>query len=187
MGSISNSVTVGMRPFTEPSGNETLTPLSPEDDGYFSGSVPWALPGMLYRFRLDRGSFPDPASRFQPEGPHGPSQVIDPTRFKWTDSGWMGVNRANQIIYEMHVGTFTPAGTWAAAIEQLPALADLGITVTWSSGWDFSRTLRWGYDGVRCLPHRLLAIRTISARLGTRAPRRHRRHYGCRLNISVRT
>ena len=145
----SKSVTVELRQASEPSGNETLTPLSPEDDGYFSGLVPGALPGMLYRFRLDRGSFPDPASRFQPEGPHGPSQVIDPSRFKWTDHGWMGVDRANQIIYEMHVGTFTPAGTWPAAIEQLPALADLGITVIEAMPVaDFPGRFGWGYDGV---------------------------------------
>ena len=87
-------------------------------------------PGTLYRYRFGDGAerFPDPASRFQPLGPHGPSQVVDPTAFAWTDAAWRGVALERQVLYEMHVGTFTEEGTWLAALEQLPALADLGIT-----------------------------------------------------------
>src|SRR4051812_30124643 len=106
------------------------TSLEREDSGYFSAVVPEAGPGTLYRFRLDgEGPFPDPASRFQPEGPHGPSQVVDPTGFPWTDGGWGGVASRGQVLYEMHVGTFTREGTWAAAAAELPELAALGVTV----------------------------------------------------------
>src|SRR4051794_35293901 len=80
--------------------------LNPEAAGYFSGLVEGTGEGALYRYRLDGGdAFPDPASRFQPEGPHGPSQVIDPSRFPWTDSEWRGLVREGQVIYEMHLGT----------------------------------------------------------------------------------
>jgi hypothetical protein len=71
------------------------------------------MAGTLYRFRLDRDHrpYPDPASRFQPQGPHGPSEVIDPTRFEWSDSDWNGVGVKGQVLYEVHIGTFTPEGT----------------------------------------------------------------------------
>src|SRR5262245_9266987 len=88
-------------------------PLAPEGDGYFSALVPVG-PGTRYRLRLDDADplVPDPASRFQPDGPHGPSEVVDPTAFRWTDSGWPGVKPEGAIIYEMHISTFTPEGTW---------------------------------------------------------------------------
>ena len=118
-------------------------------DGYFSGLLDVG-PGTLYRYRLDGGkSYPDPASRFQPEGPHGPSQVVDPRHFPWSDAGWTGCGVDGQVIYEMHVGTFTREGNWAAAIQQLPALADLGITVLEVMPVaEFPGTFGWGYDGV---------------------------------------
>ncbi len=125
--------------------------LEPEADGYFSGTVRAAKAGTLYRFRLDddENLCPDPASRFQPDGPHGPSQVIDPAAFRWTDDGWRGVAREGQVLYEMHVGTFTPEGTWAAAAEQLPELAALGVTVVeMMPVADFPGRFGWGYDGV---------------------------------------
>jgi len=78
--------------------------LGAEEGGYFAGRVPEARFGMLYRFRLDSGSFPDPASRFQPS-PTCPSQIIDPNDFKWTDANWRGVTREGQVIYELHIGT----------------------------------------------------------------------------------
>ncbi len=103
--------------------------LSAELGGYFSGSIPNARAGALYRYRLDgRDAFPDPASRFQPDGPHGPSQVIDPSIFEWTDAGWLGPRLDRAVLYELHVGTFTRDGTWAAAARELPELADAGIT-----------------------------------------------------------
>jgi maltooligosyltrehalose trehalohydrolase len=129
-------------------GTETFE-LQAESGGYFSAHVPGTRVGMLYKFKLSDGSFPDPASRFQPEGPHGPSQIIDPGQFKWTDHNWRGVHRDGQIIYEMHIGTFTPEGTWAAAMEQLPELAELGITaLEVMPVAEFAGTFGWGYDGV---------------------------------------
>src|SRR5690348_758274 len=104
--------------------------LSRGPDGYFAGVVEKAGAGARYRYRLDGGdAFPDPASRFQPDGPHGPSQVIDPAQFAWNDSGWRGCPIDGQVIYEMHIGTFTPEGTWDAARRELPELAAAGITV----------------------------------------------------------
>ena len=104
--------------------------LEAEAGGYFSGLVPEAGSGTRYRFCLDGETpgAPDPASRFQPEGPHGPSEVVDPSSFCWTDGEWQGRPREELVLYEMHVGTFTAEGTWEAATEQLPALAELGIT-----------------------------------------------------------
>src|SRR5688500_11105428 len=95
------------------------------------GQSPGAGVGTLYHYRLDGEAalYPDPASRFQPCGPHGPSQVIDPDIFEWHDGGWHGMPRAGQVIYEMHLGTFTPEGTWEAASRELPELAKVGITV----------------------------------------------------------
>lgn len=124
-------------------------PLSGEKDGYFSGLIEEFRPGALYKYRLDSGSFPDPASRFQPEGPHGPSQVVDPAAFKWTDQDWKGVSVKDLVIYEMHLGTFTAEGTWRAAAAQLKELRDLGITaVEIMPIADFPGRFGWGYDGV---------------------------------------
>ncbi len=124
--------------------------LGKASDGYFSGQVKTQT-GALYRFRLDGESrlYPDPASRFQPDGPHGPSQIIDPKAFRWTDGSWRGVALEHQVIYEMHIGTFTPQGTWAGAIEQLEELAAIGITVIEVMPVaDFPGSFGWGYDGV---------------------------------------
>ncbi len=124
--------------------------LSAEPGGYFSGLHPAAGDGARYRYRLDGGdSFPDPASRFQPEGPHGPSQIVDPTRFPWTDAAWKGLPLEGQVIYEMHIGTFTAEGTWDAARRELPELAAAGITaVEIMPIADFPGKFGWGYDGV---------------------------------------
>jgi maltooligosyltrehalose trehalohydrolase len=127
----------------------SATALASESGGYWSGSVAEARPGMQYRYRLESGDFPDTASRFQPEGPHGPSQIVDPSSFAWTDQNWRGVTREGQVIYEMHIGTFTQEGTWAAATEQLPHLAELGITLLEVMPVaDFPGRYGWGYDGV---------------------------------------
>ena len=89
--------------------------LIPQADGYFAGLVPQAAKGTCYRFRLDgAGPFPDPASRYQPDGPHGASQVVDPSGFAWSDCEWRGVGIEGQVIYEMHIGTFTKEGTTAS-------------------------------------------------------------------------
>lgn len=126
-------------------------PLQAEDDGYFSALIPGVKSGTLYRFRLDGEEtlYPDPASRFQPGGPHGPSQVVDPRDFRWTDQAWKGCPSHGQVVYEMHVGTFTPEGTWAAAMARLADLAELGITVVEVMPVaDFPGRFGWGYDGV---------------------------------------
>ncbi len=125
--------------------------LEPEEGGYFTGPVAAARAGTLYRFRLGDSDrlYPDPASRFQPDGPHGPSQVIDPAAFRWTDGDWRGPARQGQVIYEMHLGTFTPEGTWESAARQLPELAELGITMLEVMPVaDFPGRFGWGYDGV---------------------------------------
>jgi maltooligosyltrehalose trehalohydrolase len=125
------------------------TSLKPEGNGYFSGMAPLGV-GARYRYRLDDAqSYPDPASRFQPEGPQGPSAICDPEAFRWTDGRWRGVQRAGQVIYEMHVGTFTREGTWQAAARELPELARLGVTVVeMMPVADFPGRFGWGYDGV---------------------------------------
>jgi len=128
-------------------GNYTLRA---EVNGFFAGFVQRAGAGDRYRYRLDGDKpFPDPASRYQPDGPHGPSQIVDPAAFEWTDQVWKGRSLPGQVIYELHVGTFTRAGTWAAAAEQLAYLADLGVTVleVMPVG-DFPGRFGWGYDGV---------------------------------------
>ena len=138
-------------PGHHPGAGPITVALEPEGDGYFSGLVPEASAGTLYRYRLDgeAESYPDAASRFQPHGPHGPSQVIDSAAFQWHDQGWRGVPLEGQVIYEMHVGTFTPAGTWEAVIGELPVLAELGVTVLEIMPIaDFSGRFGWGYDGV---------------------------------------
>lgn len=128
---------------------ERCTPLQAEKEGYFAGLVPEAAAGALYKIKLATGSFPDPASRFQPEGPHGPSQIVAATGFTWTDQGWRGAPPQGQVIYELHLGTFTREGTWRAAMAQLPELKDLGITmVEIMPIADFPGQFGWGYDGV---------------------------------------
>lgn len=128
----------------------TLHSLTREKDGYFSGAVE-ASAGDLYRFRVDGSEklYPDPASRFQPAGPHGPSCLVDHTKFRWTDRSWKGVTLPRQVFYEMHIGTFTPEGTWQAAAQQLPELAKIGISVIeMMPVADFCGEFGWGYDGV---------------------------------------
>lgn len=130
--------------------DRSLHPLTREADGYFAGLVPGIGAGTRYRLALDGGdAFPDPASRFQPEGPHGPSEVVDPSRYRWDDAAWRGATIEGQVIYEMHVGTFTKEGTWAAAAKELPELAACGITcIEVMPVADFPGMFGWGYDGV---------------------------------------
>lgn len=124
-------------------------PLQAQADGTHAGFAPGLGAGALYRYRLDAdGPFPDPASRFQPQGVHGPSQVVDPD-FAWTDHEWRGLDPETLVLYELHVGTFTPQGTFAAAAERLPELAALGVTaVELMPVADFPGQRNWGYDGV---------------------------------------
>ena len=131
-------------------GESAAFELSGEPDGYFSGNAPDAAAGTLYRYRLDGGAaFPDPASRFQPDGPHGPSQVVDGSAFTWTDGSWRGPALEGTVLYELHVGTFTREGTWTAAIEQLAELARIGVTcIEVMPVAEFAGRFGWGYDGV---------------------------------------
>jgi len=125
--------------------------LTSEPGGYFSGTVDSARAGGLYQFKLDNDEYlyPDPESRFQPQGPHGPSQIVDPAAFVWTDGDWKGIAPEGQIVYELHLGTFTPEGTWNAARGQLQELASIGITaVEVMPIAEFSGSRGWGYDGV---------------------------------------
>lgn len=125
--------------------------LAPEGSGYFAGFVSNTPAGVHYKYRVDgNGPFPDPASRFQPSGPHHFSQIVDPRTFQWTDSQWPGVSLEGQVVYEMHLGTFTQGGTWASASEKLEYLRDLGITVIEVMPVaDFPGKFGWGYDGVQ--------------------------------------
>src|SRR3954447_11458771 len=101
-------------------GTGMVLPLERAEDGPFGGRLTEVQVGDRYRYRVDgTGPFPDPAARFQPEGVHGPSEVVDPSRFAWTDSAWKGPDRDRLSIYELHVGCFTPEGTFAAATEKL--------------------------------------------------------------------
>jgi maltooligosyltrehalose trehalohydrolase len=122
-----------------------------EDGGYFQTVVEGAGAGTRYRFRVEGKdeTYPDPASRFQPDGPHGDSEVVDPCVYRWSDRDWRGVDKRNLVIYEMHLGTFTREGTWRAAIEQLSALRDVGINLLEIMPVnEFPGRFGWGYDGV---------------------------------------
>jgi maltooligosyltrehalose trehalohydrolase len=127
---------------------EGEVPLEGES-GYFSGQVQGLGHGALYRFRLDGGELlADPVSRFQPDGPFGPSMVVDPRRYRWRDSEWRGAP-ARPVLYEMHIGTFTPEGTYAAAMARLPHLAEIGINaIELMPLADIPGGFNWGYDGV---------------------------------------
>ena len=124
--------------------------LIAETDGYFSVLCPDAHTGDLYRFELDGECCrADPASRFQPNGPGGPSQIVDPRSFQWSDRSWLGITPESQVLYEIHIGTFTQQGTWKAAEEQLEELAAAGFTVLEIMPVaDFPGRFGWGYDGV---------------------------------------
>ena len=124
--------------------------LAAEGGGYFSEHIPDLRAGDRYWVLLDgERRRADPCSRYQPEGPQGPSEIVDPAGFVWTDAAWRGLSRVGQVLYEMHVGTYTPEGTWRGAMEQLPVLRDVGITVVeMMPVADFAGRFGWGYDGV---------------------------------------
>lgn len=123
--------------------------LAREAGGYFSGAANTSA--RLYRYRVEEaGPWPDPCSRFQPQGVHGPSLLVDPEAFQWTDAQWRGVDIERQVIYELHIGAFSPEGTFDAAAGKLEYLRDLGVTVLeimpvaeCPGRWN------WGYDGVQ--------------------------------------
>ncbi|MEA2446922.1 MAG: maltooligosyltrehalose trehalohydrolase [Actinomycetota bacterium] len=122
--------------------------MTRRDTGWFDG--PELPSGTDYRFALDNGDpLPDPRSRWQPEGPHGPSRSLDHDEYAWSDDGWRGAPLAGAVIYECHIGTFTDEGTFDSAIERLPHLVDVGVTaLELMPVAEFSGRRGWGYDGV---------------------------------------
>jgi malto-oligosyltrehalose trehalohydrolase len=125
-------------------------PLERRDNGWFELVTDAARTGTKYKFRIDsEREVPDPSSRFQPQDVHGPSEVIDPDAFDWQDLAWRGRPWEEAVIYELHVGAFTPRGTFAAIAEHLDYLSDLGITaLELMPVGDFPGQRNWGYDGV---------------------------------------
>ena len=128
-------------------------PLQREEGGYFSALVQNVPAGTRYKYQLGtdpQNAFPDPIARYQPEGPHHFSEVIDPGAFRWTDQNWAGIQLFGQVLYELHLGTFTTEGTWKAAAERLPYLKETGITtIEVMPVGDFPGKFGWGYDGVQ--------------------------------------
>jgi maltooligosyltrehalose trehalohydrolase len=128
---------------------EQRLPLEPEAHGYFSARIEGLAPGSDYYYLLDGDARrPDPASRHQPRGVHGPSRIVDPSEHAWTDAAWAGRSLEDYVIYEAHIGTFTREGTFDAAIERLPDLAELGVTaLEIMPVAAFPGERNWGYDG----------------------------------------
>jgi maltooligosyltrehalose trehalohydrolase len=128
---------------------ESIVELERDEQGYHQAVIEEVEPGTLYLYRLDgEKERPDPASRFQPQGVHGPSLVVNPG-FSWQEDGWPGLPLRDYIIYEVHVGTFTPEGTFEAIIPRLSELRDLGITaIELMPVAQFPGSRNWGYDGV---------------------------------------
>lgn len=123
--------------------------LARAQDGWMEAMVAGVGAGTRYGFRVGGRVIPDPVSRYQPDGVHALSEVVDPLAFRWPDDGWQGRPWEQAVIYEMHVGTFTPQGTFSAAMDHLDALADLGVTaIELMPLAQFPGNRGWGYDGV---------------------------------------
>ena len=129
---------------------QRLVPLKKSERGYWHTRAEGCLPATQYRYLLDgERERPDPASQYQPDGVHGPSEVVDHAAFRWTDSGWKGLPLPSMIMYELHTGTFTPEGTFEAIIPRLGDLRGLGInTIELMPVSQFPGDRNWGYDGV---------------------------------------
>ncbi len=130
-----------------------LLPMDQDDRGYWHASASYLPAGTLYRYQIEAEggveAWPDPASRYQPQGVHGPSEVIDHSEYSWQDQDWRGVRLPDYVIYEVHIGTFTDEGTFEAAIARLQDLVDLGITaLEIMPVAQFPGARNWGYDGV---------------------------------------
>jgi maltooligosyltrehalose trehalohydrolase len=127
-----------------------VRPLEPSSGGVFEGLVEGLSAGCDYRYRLDGGcERADPVSRHQPNGVAGPSRVVDPAGYVWRDEDWSGIERADLVIYELHVGTFSRAGSFAGIESRLAALSELGVTaLELMPVAQFPGTRNWGYDGV---------------------------------------
>jgi malto-oligosyltrehalose trehalohydrolase len=134
----------------ESEGQERLLEMEADADGWLERVTGDAGPGSLYRYRIDGArKVPDPASRYQPQDVHGPSQVVDPAAFDWEDDAWQGRPWEEAVVYELHVGTFSPEGTFRGVGERLDYLVDLGVTaIELMPVADFPGERNWGYDGV---------------------------------------
>jgi maltooligosyltrehalose trehalohydrolase len=130
--------------------DERVIPLRPDDAGWYEITVPGAGAGARYRYQIDRGlKVPDPASRFQPDDVHGASEVIDPAAYAWRQPQWSGRHWEEAVFYELHVGTFSPKGTYRDVIDRLGYLKELGVTaIELMPVADFPGSRDWGYDGV---------------------------------------
>lgn len=128
---------------------ERIIPMQKEKTGYWKVKADGVFPGALYLYKLENErDRPDPASHFQPKGVHGPSQLVDHNSFNWEDRNWKGIALSEMIIYELHVGTFTPDGTFSAIISRLTELTDLGINaIEIMPVAQFPGSRNWGYDG----------------------------------------
>src|SRR5881227_3060058 len=128
--------------------------LARQEDGMFETLVEGLPAGTRYQYRLDGKHYrPDPVSRFQPEGVHGSSMVVNPAAFAWTDQGFSGHPTSDLVIYELHVGAFTRAGTFEAIVPHLPELVELGVTaIELMPVAEFPGSRNWGYDGVHLFP-----------------------------------
>jgi len=143
----SAAVSVEIQPAESP--EKRVVPLALDAAGYHHGIDPLGRAGDRYKFRMGGEAFPDPASRWQPEGVHGPSMVIDPGDYGWHDAAWKRPRFRDLSIYELHIGAFTPEGTFLAAIDKLGHLRGLGITaIELMPIADFPGERNWGYDGV---------------------------------------
>ena len=128
---------------------QKTVPLAAIGNGFFSGRVPEARVGTLYKYSSGDQLIPDVVSRFQPQGVHGPSEVIDPSEYRWEHDAIKRPGLADLVIYELHIGTFTTEGTFRAAIEKLPHIAALGANaIEIMPVADFAGDRNWGYDGV---------------------------------------
>ena len=138
-------------------------PLTRDDNGYFDGYAPHVRAGARYQYQLDgRDICADPYSRYQPDGPRGPSLTVDPLCYHWSDADWKGPDPARAVVYELHIGTFTAAGTYDSASRELPTLAKLGITcVEIMPVAEFAGRRGWGYDGVNLL-HPIITTVTLT-------------------------
>jgi maltooligosyltrehalose trehalohydrolase len=136
----------------ERGGNRDVRPLARDGRGYWSAVFDDVHAGDRYRYQLnddDSQIYPDPASRYQPEGVHGPSEVVNPAAFQWTDQEWRAPRREELVFYELHVGTFSPEGTFRGVVERLPHLAQLGVNaIELMPVADFPGERNWGYDAV---------------------------------------
>ena len=125
-----------------------VLPMGREAEGWFALTTGLARPGTRYRYIVDGTAFPDPASRRQPEGVHGPSEVVDPEAYEWTDLAWRGRAWEEIVIYELHLGTFSETGDFAGAARHLDHLCRLGVTaVELMPIAEFPGARNWGYDG----------------------------------------